>query len=55
VHFGTALATSADAEFVLVGAPGDDANLGAAWVYRRAGGAYLVQAKLVGLEGVYVC
>lgn len=44
--FGTSLAWSGDT--VIVGASGKDDNQGAAYVYRRTGGTYAFEAKLVG-------
>ena len=46
---GTSVAISADGNTAIVGAPGDAANLGAAWVFVRNNGIWMQQGdKLVG-------
>jgi hypothetical protein len=46
---GEAVALSADGNTAIVGGPGDSDNLGAAWVFTRAGGVWTQQGgKLVG-------
>ena len=46
-NLGFSVALSSDGSTVLVGAPGDNSNAGAAWVFTRSGGAWTEQAKLV--------
>jgi gliding motility-associated-like protein len=45
---GRALALSADGNTAVMGAPLDNSNLGAAWIYTRSGGVWSQQDKLVG-------
>jgi FG-GAP repeat len=48
-EFGSGVALSADGNTALVGAPGDDANAGAAWVFSRSGTTWEQQgSKLTG-------
>jgi IPT/TIG domain/FG-GAP repeat len=49
-HFGSSLALSGDGTRALIGAPGDSAHLGAAWVFRRTGEAWSEEgSKLTGV------
>jgi hypothetical protein len=48
---GAAAALSADGNTAIVGGPGDDGNIGAAWIYTFGGGVWTQQAKLVGTGG----
>ena len=43
---------SADGNTAIVGGPADNSNLGAAWVFTRAGGIWSQQAKLVGTDAI---
>ncbi|MBK9065164.1 MAG: hypothetical protein IPL89_18615 [Acidobacteria bacterium] len=45
--FGTAVALSADGNTALVGGPGTDSKMGAAFVFTRSGGAWTQQAPLL--------
>jgi hypothetical protein len=45
---GTSSALSADGNTAIVGAPGDNTSLGAAWVFTRTNGVWTEQEKLVG-------
>jgi hypothetical protein len=48
-RFGRSVALSADGETTLIGAPGDDGNLGAAWLFRLSGSTWTEQgSKLTG-------
>jgi hypothetical protein len=48
-HFGSGLALSADGDTAVVGAPNDDRDLGAAWIFSRAGSTWTQQGeKLTG-------
>ena len=48
-EFGKGVALSADGNTALMGGPGDNTNLGAAWVFTRSGGEWTQQgAKLTG-------
>jgi hypothetical protein len=49
---GLSVALSADGNTAIVGGPGDDSGVGAAWVYTRSGGIWSQQAKLVGTGAV---
>jgi hypothetical protein len=50
---GTALAISTDGGIVVVGAPGDNSNTGAAWVFTKVGANWVQQGnKLVGSGSV---
>jgi hypothetical protein len=50
-HFGAGLALSSDGETVAVGAPNDDHNVGAVWVFTRSGSTWAQQGeKLTGGE-----
>ncbi len=50
-HFGAGLAMSSDGETVTVGAPNDDHNAGAVWVFSRSGSTWTQQGeKLTGGE-----
>ena len=52
---GHAVAISADGSTVIIGGPYDDSGVGAAWVFRQSGGAWLQQGgKLVGSGAVNV-
>ena len=42
-HFGVSAALSADGNTALIGAPGDDSNVGAVWVFTRSGEAWTQQ------------
>jgi hypothetical protein len=45
---GSAVALSSDGKTALVGGPGDNGNVGAAWVFKRSGSTWTQQAKLTG-------
>lgn len=45
---GFSVALSADGSTALIGGPGDDGDLGAAWAFSRVNGTWTQQAKLVG-------
>ena len=45
---GSSVALSGDGNTATVGAPGDNSGAGAAWVWRRSGGIWTQQAKLLG-------
>ena len=45
---GWSVALSADGNTAIVGGPGDDSSVGAAWVFTQSGGVWTQQAKLVG-------
>lgn len=45
---GSYVSVSADGNTAIIGAPGDDSNKGAAWIYVRSGTTWSQQAKLVG-------
>jgi hypothetical protein len=45
-HFGYSVALSADGNTALIGAPNDDGERGAAWVFTRAGGVWQEQQKI---------
>lgn len=45
---GHAVALSADGNTAIIGGPGDDNNIGAAWIWVRSGSTWVEQAKLVG-------
>jgi hypothetical protein len=45
--FGSSVALSADASGALIGAPADNAEAGAAWVFKQSSGAWSQQAKLI--------
>lgn len=50
-EFGERVALSGDGSTALIGAPGDNANVGAAWVFARSGTSYTQQGgKLTGGE-----
>jgi hypothetical protein len=50
-YFGRSVALSADGTTALIGAPGDDGYLGAAWAYARSGAAWIPEGgKLTGGE-----
>jgi hypothetical protein len=51
-QFGNAVALSADASTALVGAPGDNTNVGAAWVFTYGGGMWSQQGKLLANDAV---
>jgi probable HAF family extracellular repeat protein len=46
--FGGAVALSADGSTALIGAPGDNEDVGAVWVFTRSGSTWTQQAKLTG-------
>ncbi len=46
--FGRSVALSADGDTALVGAPRDNAGLGAVWVFARSGATWVQQAELTG-------
>jgi hypothetical protein len=46
------VALSSDGNTALIGGPGDNANVGAAWVFTRAGTTWSPQAKLTGNEEI---
>lgn len=45
---GSYVSVSADGNTAIVGAPGDNSGVGAAWIYVRSGNTWSQQAKLVG-------
>ncbi|HWY17537.1 MAG TPA: hypothetical protein VNY27_02370 [Solirubrobacteraceae bacterium] len=47
-RLGASLALSADGNIAVIGDPGDEAGIGAAWVFTRSGTAWTRQAKLTG-------
>jgi hypothetical protein len=47
-HLGFRVALSADGNTALAGGPGDNFNVGAAWVFTRSEGVWTQQAKLLG-------
>lgn len=49
---GYRTAISADGNTVIVSAPTDDSNMGAAWVFKRSGTTWTEEAKLVGTGNV---
>jgi|GEM_PF-448268 len=52
-YFGRSVALSADGNTALIGAPGDNNNNGAIWVFTRSGGVWSQQGnKLTGTAGV---
>jgi hypothetical protein len=46
-EFGTKVALSADGNTALIGGPGEDGGVGAAWVFTRSGSTWTQQAKIV--------
>jgi IPT/TIG domain/FG-GAP repeat len=46
--FGSSVALSADGDTALIGAPRDDENRGAAWVFTRSGSTWSPQQRLAG-------
>jgi FG-GAP repeat protein len=49
---GNSVALSGDGNNAIVGAPFDNGNAGAAWIYARSGGVWNHQAKLVGTGAI---
>jgi hypothetical protein len=49
---GDSVSLSADGNTAIVGGPGDNGFVGAAWVYARSGGLWSQQAKLVGTGAI---
>jgi hypothetical protein len=49
---GSAVAISADGSTVIVGGPQDNSGIGASWVFRRSGGLWAQEAKLIGLPAL---
>jgi hypothetical protein len=49
---GFSVALSVDGSTAIVGAPGDNSNVGAAWVFVRNGSTWTQQTKLVGTGGI---
>jgi hypothetical protein len=49
---GASVSLSRDGNTAIVGGPGDNGFVGAAWVYTRSGGVWSQQAKLVGAGGI---
>lgn len=45
--FGMSVALSADGNTALVGAPSDNKNIGAAWLFTRSGGAWTERQRLI--------
>jgi hypothetical protein len=45
---GSSVTVSADGNTAVIGGPGDNSGVGAAWVYTRSGTAWSLQSKLVG-------
>ena len=52
IYHGYSVALSADGNTAIVGGIGDNANAGAAWVYTRSGGAWILQSKLFGTGAI---
>lgn len=52
IYHGYSVALSSDGNTAIVGGIGDNANAGAAWVYTRSGGAWILQAKLFGTGAI---
>jgi len=52
IYHGYSVALSADGNTAIVGGIGDNANAGAAWVYTRSGGAWILQSKLIGTGAI---
>jgi len=52
VEQGGAVALSGDGNTAIVGASGDNDNVGAAWIFIRSGGAWTQQAKLLASSSV---
>jgi hypothetical protein len=50
--FGRSVSLSGNGNTALVGGPGNNENVGAAWVYTRSGGVWSQQAKLVGTDAI---
>ncbi len=50
--FGTRVSISPDATTVLIGAPGDNSDLGAAYIFTGSGSSWEQQAKLIGDNSV---
>lgn len=46
--FGTSVALSADGNTAIIGGPGDNGGLGAAWIFRRSGGWAQAFSKMLG-------
>jgi hypothetical protein len=44
---------SGDGNTVVIGAPADNSNVGAAWVFVRSNGVWTQKAKLVGSGGIF--
>ncbi len=49
-HFGGSVSLSTSGATALVGGPGDNANVGASWVFTRSGTSWLQAAKLTGSD-----
>jgi len=49
---GFSVSLSGDGDTLIVGGPGDNGEVGAAWVFTRSGGVWNQQAKLVGTRAV---
>jgi hypothetical protein len=49
-QFGTSVGLSSEGNTALIGGPGDNLDVGAAWVFARAGSTWTQQAKLTGNE-----
>jgi uncharacterized protein YjdB len=50
---GTSVSLSADGNTAIVGGPGDNSNIGAAWIYTRSGSKWTQQgSKLVGTDAI---
>jgi Collagen triple helix repeat (20 copies) len=52
---GSSLALTPDGNTALIGGPGDNSNLGAAWIFTRSSGAWSQQgSKLIGADSIQV-
>jgi hypothetical protein len=49
---GTSVSVSADGNTAIIGSPGDNNGIGAAWIYVKSGSAWIQQSKLVGTGAV---
>jgi hypothetical protein len=49
---GVSVTLSGDGDTAIVGGPSDNSSAGAVWVFRRSGGAWSQQERLVGMSGI---
>src|SRR5262249_49578718 len=49
---GSSVSLSADGNTAIIGGPGDNKYVGAAWVFTRSGGIWSPQTKLVGIDTI---